>query len=203
MELCQCTLAKYASEHPDRMNLSKFYNDLDDPNKITTNIYFQMLSAIEYIHSQNIIHCDISPHNFLINQSSTVKLCDFGLAEFLDPDSSEKESFEIKHGTSIIIPYKKKDSVCGTPLYMAPESEYELKYSFLTDVYSLGIVLFELSQNFKTSMEKINMIDKLKNRQLKYHTNHPHMILFQMTDKKSYLRPSIKDVLNNFIPVKN
>jgi len=92
------------------------------------NIGIQIARAIEHIHSQNppIIHRDIKPENVHINPDGKAKLMDFGIAKARDLSLT---------GVGLTL---------GTPYYMAPEQVLGRKVTPLVDVYSLGIVLFEL-----------------------------------------------------------
>lgn len=86
--------------------------------------------ALEYAHAQNIIHRDIKPANILIGPSGAPLLSDFGIAKLLD----QEENATQLTGTGVGI---------GTPDYMAPE-QWMGKADPRTDVYSLGVVFYEM-----------------------------------------------------------
>lgn len=89
-------------------------------------IYFKALyTSLGYAHAQGIIHCDIKPGNVLIDQGGHVYLTDFGIARYMDSTLTTS-------------------SAMGTPLYMAPEQIRGERVSPQTDVYSLGVLMFEL-----------------------------------------------------------
>lgn len=112
----------------------------------TKFIIRQIIEAIKYIMDNNIVHRDLKPHNILINKSTKeIKLCDFGFArEFKDTLLT--------------------DTVCGSPLYMAPELLQNQKYNIKSDVWSLGIIMYEIvmknhpfkSNNISDLINKIN-----------------------------------------------
>ena len=86
--------------------------------------------ALDYAHSQGIVHRDIKPSNIMIDQHGEVLLADFGLAKVLT--MSEKSRLT-RAGT-----------VVGTASYMSPEQAADEPLDGRSDIYSLGIVLFEL-----------------------------------------------------------
>ena len=107
-----------------------------------------MTSALYYLHENNIIHRDIKPQNILLSANGVIKICDFGFARFFD------------NKTMIT-------SIKGTPLYMAPELLSEYPYNKKADLWSLGVILYELfvgqppfyTNSFQTLMKKIHKED--------------------------------------------
>ncbi len=88
----------------------------------------QISDALAYAHSLGIVHRDIKPANIMITPFNTVKITDFGIAKILKTDAITKS------GTAVI----------GTPLYMAPEQITGEGIDARTDIYSLGIMLYEM-----------------------------------------------------------
>ena len=85
-----------------------------------------VLEGVAAAHAQNIIHCDIKPANILISQQGQAKVADFGLALLTDSSAGEDAA------------------LYGTPQYMAPEYIETRQHQKVSDVFSLGLVFYEV-----------------------------------------------------------
>lgn len=99
------------------------------PEARAIKIFSQILDAISYMHSKNIIHRDIKPGNFMITDDDNIKIIDFGIAKTLG-DENHKIT---KDGTKV-----------GTTMYMSPQQIRGQILDRRTDIYSLGVTLFEV-----------------------------------------------------------
>jgi len=97
----------------------------------------QILAALSYAHSRQVVHRDLKPENVFLAATASgepqIKLLDYGLAKFLTPNDDPARAGLTSQGT-----------VIGTPLYMAPEQALGGAVDTRADVYAAGCVLFEL-----------------------------------------------------------
>lgn len=132
-------------------NMGTLVNVIEYHKKMANNLGFdiesnsryylkQLKSALEYLHSINAVHRDIKPANILIHNITDIKytnydhknnfvlkLADFGMAKS-----------NITHDISMM------DTICGSPMYMAPELTKNIKYTSNVDLWSYGIIMYQL-----------------------------------------------------------
>ena len=95
--------------------------------RIAAQFMRETIEAVKYLHSFNpkIIHRDIKPENLLLDENYRVKLSDFGWSNFIEEGEDRK-------------------TYCGTPEYLAPEMILKTGHDHTVDIWSLGVLLFEL-----------------------------------------------------------
>ena len=107
------------------------------PPKRAVHIAMQVLEALDEAHAEGIVHRDLKPENIVISslrmEPDFVKVLDFGIAKIQDPKRGDAAGFRTIAGL-----------VCGTPEYMAPEQIRGDPIDGRTDLYALGVVLFEM-----------------------------------------------------------
>jgi len=131
----------------------------------------QISQALDYAHQQGIIHRDLKPGNIMLDESGNAYLSDFGIARVLGSDLT---------GSMII----------GTPAYMSPEQANGLPIDGRSDIYSLGIVLFELLTGREPYSAETPMAVLLK------HINEP---LPSVRDFRSDVPKPVEDVITKAV----
>ena len=105
------------------------------------SIAVQIVEALECAHDHGIVHRDLKPGNIKLTADGTVKVLDFGLARFLEP---ENQSGQIEQSTTVSEPTSNPGIVVGSLAYMSPEQARGSKVDRRTDVWAFGLVLYEM-----------------------------------------------------------
>jgi len=103
---------------------------LDVPARL--DLFLQILQAVDHAHTQGIIHRDIKPSNILVREHGHAVLLDFGIAKLLIDEQAEQSELTQRGGAMLTVPYASPEQLLGSALTLQ------------TDVYSIGVVLFEL-----------------------------------------------------------
>ena len=111
-------------EYCELGDFSKFLNNRALKEKHAHRFLFQIASGLKYLYSKKIVHRDLKPQNILVAKNFQLKISDFGFAKFQKSNLSE--------------------TICGSPLYMAPEILTYKKYTDKADLWSVGIILYEM-----------------------------------------------------------
>ena len=124
--------------------------------------FYQLINGLEYIHSENIVHRDLKPENLLLGKDYILKIIDFGLSNFCEPDNF-------------------LETPCGSPCYASPEMVCGDKYNgHMIDIWSTGIILFAMTCGYLPFEDPDN--DMLFKKILKCKIQYPEYLSDMTTD---------------------
>ncbi|XP_024923452.3 eIF-2-alpha kinase GCN2 isoform X3 [Ziziphus jujuba] len=149
MEYCPRTLRQvFDSYHFDK--------------ELAWHFFRQIVEGLVHIHGQGIIHRDLTPNNIFFDARNDIKIGDFGLAKFLKLEQFDQDPSFPADTTGLSAD---RTGQVGTYFYTAPEIEQGWpKIDEKADMYSLGIVFFELWHPFGTAMERHIVLSDLKQK---------------------------------------
>jgi serine/threonine protein kinase len=177
-------------EYCDRGDLSQAIRERKDKNEFfseqqITSWFVQLSSAILFCHRMRILHRDLKTSNiFLHGPSKVVKLADFGIARVLQSEGSLAST------------------VIGTPYYMSPELVNNESYSYKSDVWALGCVLYEMA-TLKHAFDAGNMcalvLSILRGKYTPLSQNQYSMRLGALIDSMLQLEPSRRPTMEEVL----
>ncbi len=146
--------------------------------------FTQLCLAMKHIHDRKILHRDIKSQNVFLTKYGLIKLGDFGIAKCLDTTLQQAKTF------------------IGTPYYLSPEMVQNLPYSFKSDVWSMGVLLYEMC-SLKMPFDGLSIADlSLKIIKGNYapipnnFSKELKMLVVSLLNVDSTKRPSINDILS-------
>ncbi|KAK9396779.1 eukaryotic translation initiation factor 2-alpha kinase 3 [Crotalus adamanteus] len=158
-------------------------------------IFLQIAEAVQFLHCKGLMHRDLKPSNIFFTMDNIVKVGDFGLVTAMDHDEEEE---------SVLTPmpaYDRHTGQVGTKLYMSPEQIYGNTYSHKVDIFSLGLIFFELLYPFSTQMERVRILSEVRNLTfpplfIKEYTQE-HKMVKHMLSPSPTERPEAVDIIEN------
>ena len=122
-----------ATEFVDGITLRRLLGKQKTSVSEALDLALQIAGALSTAHSAGIIHRDIKPENIMIRSDGLVKILDFGIAKYMPSGNGQRALVETEVG-----------EVIGTAAYMSPEQTRGLEIDQRTDIWSLGVILYEM-----------------------------------------------------------
>jgi serine/threonine-protein kinase len=123
----------FVMEYVDGERIDRYCDEHRLPLEARLDLFEKVCSAVHYAHQNLIVHRDLKPANVLVTATGEVKLLDFGIAKFLNPDL-----------TGYTLPMTREELRVMTPEYASPEQMRGGNLTTASDVYQLGVLLYEL-----------------------------------------------------------
>ncbi len=139
-----------ATEFIEGLTLRKILAEGKMPVIAALDVAIQVASALSAAHEAGIIHRDIKPENVMLRRDGIVKVLDFGLAKLTEEGQGDKETRGQGDGETLNSPspfsplHTDPGTVMGTATYMAPEQARGWRVDARADIFSLGVVLYEM-----------------------------------------------------------
>ena len=143
----------------------------------------ETISALQYLHSFNppIIHRDIKPENLLLNESGRILLADFGWSNFSDGDV--------------------RKTFCGTPEYIAPEMLLKKGHDTRVDIWSVGVLMFELLAGYSPFIAKgTDLYQNIRRLKIHWPKDMPPLaknLISRILKLNPLDRPSLQEILDH------
>ncbi|KAI5958136.1 GCN2 [Candida margitis] len=170
----------------------------NNPNEYW-RLFRQLLEAVSYIHSEGFIHRDLKPMNVFIDKSNNIKVGDFGLAKNSQFMSTLPTTEQIAEKVDAVAS-KNGDlsTVVGTIFYTAPEVSSG-NYDEKVDLFSLGVIFFEMCYSLATGMERAIILNKLRQREYpeNWKSTQEKQIVHQLLDPDPKARPGAAELLQS------
>eukprot|EP00299_Pterocystis_sp_00344_P013808 c6804_g1_i1.p1 GENE.c6804_g1_i1~~c6804_g1_i1.p1 ORF type:complete len:742 (+),score=89.36 c6804_g1_i1:184-2409(+) len=188
MELCEGgTLSQYLSFPQRQVYLPKVLDSMR-----------QALAALDYIHSSGFIHRDIKPSNMFFDKN-VLKIGDFGCSRNVYSENQESELLQVPSNLNHD-EFTSFTSGIGTSVYGSPEQLAGSRYDAMCDVYSLGIVFFEmLHPPFGTVSERAHVLTRVRNGEVDSGVSkmfpRETLLIKRMVSKNPQERPTVKELI--------
>uniref|UniRef100_A0A8C7G311 non-specific serine/threonine protein kinase n=1 Tax=Oncorhynchus kisutch TaxID=8019 RepID=A0A8C7G311_ONCKI len=175
---------------------------LHQDNSRLWRFFREILDGLAYIHEQGMIHRDLKPVNIFLDSQDHVKIGDFGLATD-HPANAAAGKLDIEESGSVLIlksdPTGNMTGMVGTALYVSPEVQGNTKatYNQKVDLFSLGIILFEMSYRpMTTGSERISVLSQLR-MDIHFPEDFPEKVIGWLLNHDPALRPTAQELLKS------
>lgn len=208
MELCEKSTLRDAID-------SGLYNDMHRKRRL----FREIVEGLVHIHQQGMIHRDLKPGNIFLDGNDHVKIGDFGLAKeiyIIKEETVTSSSIQTETNVTQESDKFRLTGKIGTPFYVAPEltnvnaekNSNKIFYTQRVDIYSLGIIFFEMSYPFQTLMERTKVVIDLRKPEInlpndvnQHFTDLEIELLKSLLQHDYSLRPSSSELLaSDYLP---
>ena len=180
------------------------------PENVVRNFLQQLATALKVCHSKSISHFDLKPQNILLSKKNVfhsegdsfviLKLADFGFAKHLKSNDEEAEETDPNEEPSSLT----VTDLRGTPLYMAPEIIFKSEYDARADLWSVGVILYEILVG-RTPFHSVSvkeLVQRLKNERIRIPSNvkispECHDLLVRLLQRNPNRRMSFEDFFSH------
>ncbi|XP_071513696.1 eukaryotic translation initiation factor 2-alpha kinase-like [Panulirus ornatus] len=160
--LCSKTFLYIQMELCQKESLKEWlFQNQERKQKTIFNIFNDIVRAVEYVHDNQLMHRDLKPSNIFFSLDGEVKIGDFGLVTTITEDEQEVRTPSDPQTQSFTSGSNHTHRV-GTQLYMSPEQVNGQIYDYKVDIYSLGLIFFEMLVPFSTGMERLTVLTQVR-----------------------------------------
>ena len=166
------------------------------------NIFKQLLNALKYLESQNVIHRDIKPDNILLDQNYNIKISDFGICAYYKKvpkqENQNNENNKDEEDDDFLMHYTR----VGRQDFICPEIEKRQHYNFGADIYDVGLIMLILmSYEYPISLE-VNPMNKKRTKKVndkmmfEDYNKYLRFLVYKMLNENHDFRPKASEGLN-------